>query len=580
MAFVRNSKPVPFSLPLDPEATALLMIDFQGDFCDEEQSFMAASDDAEGAKHCFGVLESARCVLDAARAAKIRVIHTLESHLQGLEDLNPSKDRKSRLDPSEAIIGVDFGNGRTLVRGSKCNSLMPQVAFKDGEVAVHKPGYGAFCNTEMSARLEGVSHLIVAGVTTETCVQTTIREASDRGFNIIIIEDATASGNPKWKTDTLEQLTAYGGICSCSCASEDIVATLQLIESASNAKPLSLSTPVTSSTNPLPVIDVSPLVKKLSQPFTAARLAVDKDCLACAREIDLACRRIGFFYVKGHGLELPLKRAEQFFDLPLEMKMALKAAAGEGAGYEESGAQILDEGRLGEGVDGDASKIGDRKESYIVGKSAPSQRLDHSDPIEGRWPESLDGFKEALVAYHDEAEAFLRTLLRGVALGLGLAADTFDCFTKDSMTKLRLLRYPPSNDEAYSMGAFGCGAHTDWGALTLLGQDSVGGLEVCFESESRGMEWLPVPNIEGALLVNVGDMLKLWTMSRYRSAPHRVVKPVSKNTTRHSIAVFYNCDCDAPIDPRVLFPNKELEKEFIPLTSEEYILERVKETYS
>jgi len=289
--------------------------------------------------------------------------------------------------------------------------------------------------------------------------------------------------------------------------------------------------------------------------------------------------------VTGHGLEdkIPWSDAKDFFTLPDEAKLALRAAAGEGAGYEPSGAQVLDEGRLGQGIDGEQSvSLGDRKESYIFGKSVPSQRLDESHRIEGRWPEeSVDGpikigFKDRLVRYHDECEEFLRTLLRGIALGLGLAADMFDCYTTDSMTKVRLLRYPSYQQDRshYTGGAPGCGSHCDWGALTLLAQDDVGGLEVYCQDK-----WVPAPNRPGALLINVGDMLQLWTSGRYRSAPHRVMRPTLDDRDRYSIAVFYNCDANAAIDPSYLEPNQRQ----VPtrkFTAEQYILERVQGTYS
>ena len=264
------------------------------------------------------------------------------------------------------------------------------------------------------------------------------------------------------------------------------------------------------------------------------------------------------------------------------------ACAGEGAGYEPAGAQTLDEGRLGNGIDGEAMG-GDLKESFIIGKSVPSQRVNHNDRIEGQWPDPavLSDFRDSLIAYHDQVEVFSRILLRGIALGLGLAADTFDTFTKDPMTKLRLLKYPAamSHNNGNNVGydqAPGCGSHTDWGALTILAQDDVGGLEVHCESLSGGSgSWVPAPNVEGALLINVGDMLRLWTAGRYKSAPHRVLKPLQDEKERYSIAFFYNCDATAPIDPRHLIPNQE-----VPcytssgvLTSEEYILERVRGTY-
>lgn len=588
MVTVPNSRPIPFDLPSNVSKIALLMIDFQGDFCDPTQSFIAAMGGAT--EQTPKALQPAANVLAASRKAGIRIIHTLEAHSTDLSDLTVSKDARSRVDPNRSVIGAQGGNGRMLTRGSPCNGLMPEVAFVDGDIAIHKPGKGAFCDTELRARLDGVTHLLFCGVTTECCVQTTMREANDRGFTSLIVVDATASCVPEFHTQTVEQVTAFGAIVGCAASSADVVTALKQVEASASSQghhfnnnngiPTSLKPPLS-----LPVIDVRHLVKKLAEPFAPARRAADQECLDCASQIDRACREIGFFYVVGHGIQPPLDRAKQLFDLDLSVKLRLQASAGEGAGYEPSGAQVLDEGRLGDGIDGEVT-LGDRKESYIVGKSAPSQRLDHGDTIEGRWPEEgetsggnpsgrtvvPEGFRSALVEYHDSCETFLRTLMRGAALGLGLAADTFDCFTKDAMTKVRLLRYPsPETDLGYSKGAHGCGAHQDWGAFTLLAQDDVGGLEVYCDGK-----WLSAPNKDGALLVNVGDMMKLWTGERYRSAPHRVVKPSSE---RHSIAVFYNCDHDAPIDPRLLMPNKVVEATGLTLTAEEYILERVKETY-
>jgi isopenicillin N synthase-like dioxygenase/nicotinamidase-related amidase len=583
---IANCRPIPFICDGNDanNKTALLMIDFQGDFCDDEDSFLGAM--GAPANLPREALLPARDVLLAARRAGIRIIHTLEAHLPDLSDLSESKFRRSRKEEGVPVIGEEGGNGRMLTRGSSCNGLRPEVAFQDGEVAIHKPGKGAFCDTELRAWLEGVTHLIFCGVTTECCIQSTMREANDRGFDCVIVEDATASCVPSFKTETIEQLTAFGAIVACAAQSKYVVEALDKFSLSRRIPPSICNRQVG-----LPVIDVSPLMAKLSLPFADARRAVDADCLRCAREIDAACRRVGFFYVLGHGITPPLDRAKQLFSLDLDTKMTMKAGAGEGAGYEPSGAQVLDEGRLGNGIDGTVL-LGDRKESYIIGKTAPSQRFDESDRIEGRWPgenggtKVLPGFKEDLVEYHDCCENFLRTLLRGTALGLGLAADTFDCFTKDAMSKVRLLRYPAyaEDPEGYA-NALGCGTHTDWGAYTLLAQDDVGGLEVyCEDQNNDNQQWLPAPNIEGALLVNVGDMLKLWTGGRYRSAPHRVMKPGIDSEERHSIAMFYNCDPDSPIDPRFLIPNKEGPlkgaQSTAILTAEEYILERVKGTYT
>lgn len=590
MPLVANSRPLPFDLPSEPARTALVLIDFQGDFCHETGSFLAAVGAPSGTRFTRQALPAAREVLRAARRAGIRVVHTLEAHLPDLSDLTPSKDRRSRHAdaPHTGVIGRDGGNGRMLVRGSRCNGLMDHVAMTDGEIAIHKPGKGAFCDTELRARLDewGVTHLIFCGVTTECCVQTTMREANDRGFDSILVEDATASCVPRMKTETIGQVTAFGALVGCSATSHDVVQVLLAISKSPMVSSSCCSPQASPTVASLPVIDVSCLLGTLHRPFAQARRAVNAECLQCARQIDDACRRVGFFYVTGHGLRPPLDAAREFFALDVAAKLRLRAATGEGAGYEPSGAQILDEGRLGDGIDGTTVQVGDRKESFIVGKSVPSQRIDGtttSSRIEGRWPEeSADGpvrpgFRERIVDYHDQCENFLRILLRGTALGLGLAADTFDCFTRDAMTKARLLRYPAfSADPSYAHGAPGCGSHCDWGALTLLAQDDVGGLEVFCDGK-----WLRAPNREGALLVNVGDMLKLWSGGRYRSAPHRVLRPKSENTERYSIVVFYNCDFDAPIDPNYLLPNTSgaVDSPMVPLTAEQYILERVKGTY-
>jgi isopenicillin N synthase-like dioxygenase/nicotinamidase-related amidase len=572
------------------------MIDFQGDFCDDEHSYLGAL--GAPAHLPKAACQPASAVLAAARTAGLLILHTLEAHLTDLSDLPTSKDRRARQSPDgPPVIGQEGGHGRMLTRGSPCNGLLAAVAMRDGEVAIHKPGKGAFYHTELEARLQAasVTTLLVCGVTTECCVQSTMREANDRGYDLLVVTDATASCVPEFKTSTLEQLTAFGAIVGCQAESGDVLDALERLAATRPSTSSSTTTippTVDDAHSLLPVIDVSPLVQRLATPFD--RDAVNIDCLRVAQQMDAACRAVGFFYVTGHGLTPPLASARAFFALAAASKHALTAGPGEGAGYEPSGAQVLDEGRLGDGIDGDPVR-GDRKESYIIGKTAPSQRIaGNDDRIEGQWPDeaanaSLVGFRETLLAYHDAAELFLRTLMRGAALGLGLAADTFDCFTKDAMTKVRLLRYPAltQDTEGYAQ-AFGCGTHTDWGALTLLAQDQVGGLEVFREHDTTDAadrtasgQWLPAPNIAGALLVNVGDMLKLWTGGRYRSAPHRVVKPGVDTQERHSIAVFFNCDYDAPIDPRLLMPNQTMEQDSDTVfTAEEYILERVKGTYA
>ena len=134
----------------------------------------------------------------------------------------------------------------------------------------------------------------------------------------------------------------------------------------------------------------------------------------------------------------------------------------------------------------------------------------------------------------------------------------------------------------------GCGAHTDWGALTLLVQDDVGGLEVCPPRTSEGDSdeaaapaWMPADAKRGAILANVGDMLLRWTDGRYRSAPHRVLEPKVAGVDRYSVAFFLNCNVDAAVDAAALglVPEGTAAK-WPPITAMGYIEERVAATYS
>jgi hypothetical protein len=185
--------------------------------------------------------------------------------------------------------------------------------------------------------------------------------------------------------------------------------------------------------------------------------------------------------------------------------------------------------------------------------------------LDAQWPTGLDGFEEAVTRYHADCRSVSAALMRGFAIALGLPPDRFEGDIDDPFTKLRLLRYPaksagtkrdvsPGTEGAdpYVGDRAGCGAHTDWGALTLLVQDDVGGLEVCPPRTSEGDSdeaaapaWMPADAKRGAILANVGDMLLRWTDGRYRSAPHRVLEPKVAGVDRYSVAFFLNCNVDA-----------------------------------
>jgi isopenicillin N synthase-like dioxygenase len=338
----------------------------------------------------------------------------------------------------------------------------------------------------------------------------------------------------------------------------------------------------------IPVVEIGPLVRGARLGDVTAS-AAELEAAAC---LDNAARGAGFFYITGH--EVPaesisgtLNASERLFALPDCVKLSLRARGGEGAGYEPSGAQKLDEGRLGQmlelgdGVDGESG--GDQKESYIAGNMTGNGGV-----LDAQWPPTLDGFEEAVTRYHADCRAVAAAIMRGFAIALGLTPDRFAKDIDDPFTKLRLLRYPKKLTRSDGSGRcdgglVGCGAHTDWGALTLLIQDDVGGLEVCAPTadEDGCPVWMPADPRDGAILANVGDMLFRWTNGRYRSAPHRVLEPKRGGKDRYSAAFFLNCKKDAMIDAAELGLNKDAESaKWSPITAMGYIEERVAATYS
>ena len=153
--------------------------------------------------------------------------HTLEAHAADLGDCPPSKKRRC-----EAIgETLDASRGRVLVRGEPGNAVVPELAPAAGELVVHKPGKGAFYGTtlERDLRAAGVTHLVVTGVTTEVCVQSTLREANDRGFDCLLVEDATESYFPAFKRATLDMVVAQGGIVGWTATAGDVAAALAAV---------------------------------------------------------------------------------------------------------------------------------------------------------------------------------------------------------------------------------------------------------------------------------------------------------------------------------------------------------------
>lgn len=204
----REVDAAPYAYRYAPRRTALIVIDMQRDFI-EPGGFGAALGNDVGT--LSSIVPAVAALLDHARALGLLVVHTRESHLPDLSDCPPAK----RLRGAAALRIGDAGPmGRILVRGEPGNQILPEVAPLAGELVIDKPGKGAFYATGLDAMLRrrGISHLLLAGVTTEVCVQTTMREANDRGYECLLVEDAAASYFPAFHEATLSMIRAQGGI--------------------------------------------------------------------------------------------------------------------------------------------------------------------------------------------------------------------------------------------------------------------------------------------------------------------------------------------------------------------------------
>ncbi|MGC4151714.1 MAG: isochorismatase family cysteine hydrolase [Propionicimonas sp.] len=198
----------PFPFVFDPNRVALLCIDFQRDFVEPGGFGESLGNDVSRLRTAIA---PTRAVLGEFRRRGWPVIHTREGHRADLGDLFPAK--RDRGNPS-LRIGEEGPMGRLLVRGSAGHDIIPELAPVEGEVVLDKPGKGSFYATDLETilRAKDVAHLVVTGVTTEVCVQSTVREANDRGFESLILSDCTGSYFPDFHTSALEMFAAQGAI--------------------------------------------------------------------------------------------------------------------------------------------------------------------------------------------------------------------------------------------------------------------------------------------------------------------------------------------------------------------------------
>lgn len=272
----------------------------------------------------------------------------------------------------------------------------------------------------------------------------------------------------------------------------------------------------------LPLVDISPL--------SSDRL---EDRMAVARQLDKACAEVGFLYVTGDQFDATLSdrlvtRAKAYFALADEAKMKSYIGLSENhSGYVPAGEELL-----GGGTD-------DLKEAYDV--NCDYLAADGRRPLLGPnlWPD-MAGFREDVRAYYSHVTGIGRQLFRCFALALGLDEDHFDGLLHNPPSQLRMIHYP-FDEQAEDRP--GMGAHTDYECFTLLFATAPG-LQIV---DKRG-QWIDVPLVEGAMIMNIGDMMEIMSNGRYVATRHRVKKVREE---RYSFPLFHACDYDHVVTPLV-----------------------------
>jgi isopenicillin N synthase-like dioxygenase len=291
----------------------------------------------------------------------------------------------------------------------------------------------------------------------------------------------------------------------------------------------------------IPIIDVSALLAG-DEPGAVQEVA---------DQLGRICETIGFFAVTGHGVpretiaELS-KQAYAFFDLPYEEKMRIKRPRPEqNRGYIATGDETL--ARL---AGNDTPP--DMKELFAIGPYKVPNDPYHSAPdaypsfAANLWPRGVPGLQPAMQAYWDAVERLGNAIAKGFAVALGLPFDYFVEKLDHNTSQLRVMHYPVPHTPP-AAGQLRAGEHSDLGMMTILTADNDrGGLQV----KRRGGGWIDVPVIEGAFVVNIGDLMMRWTNDRWVSTPHRVINPSGigdPNSRRLSIGYFFNPNYDTEI---------------------------------
>ena len=305
----------------------------------------------------------------------------------------------------------------------------------------------------------------------------------------------------------------------------------------------------------IPAIDISELLN-----------GDDAQRHAVAKLLGQAAREVGFFYVVGHGISQACQDAlfaqtRRLFDLPLEQKMAYYIGKSDNhRGYVPAGEEAPDPTKA------------DAKEAFDLSFELPE---DHPDVIAGTpmlganvWPE-IDGFANDVYAYYEAVFGVGQALMQGFALSLNLDADHFLQHVRRPPSQLRLIHYPydPTVEDAQ-----GIGAHTDYECFTLL-RPTAPGLEVM----NGAGDWVDVPYRDDALIVNIGDMLEIWTNGEFVATSHRVRKVAEE---RYSFPLFFAADYHTIVAPLPQLVERDGQANYEPLAAGDHLWAQTIQTFN
>ena len=301
----------------------------------------------------------------------------------------------------------------------------------------------------------------------------------------------------------------------------------------------------------IPVIDITPLRD-------------GSDVKAVADALRTASQGLGFIYIKGHGIPDDVinkarKSAYEFFRSSVSVKEQVKVSPNHRGWIGTGGAKMDDDAKP------------DLKESFLWGFDNEDGQTTNGHQLRGEnlWPDLLPDLKQNALEYFDKVHDVARYLMRGFAIGLDLD-ENFFLKTSDKPLSRGSFVYYPNQTKELGKDQFGVSPHTDFGVLTVLCQDDVGGLQV----ETAFGHWIEAPPIEGSLIVNVADLLHRWTDGAFKSTPHRVVN--SSGRERLSMVLAFDPNPETIIDARDIFGTSSEE----PITCGDYLNWRFNKAFS